>query len=128
MFRLVLMMSFLFGAAAFGQEVAHLSGKQVALHYDFKARLLISRSCLKSSGKFDCDAYRALKRLTLRNLEEKLEGGANPGAVACVAVGGSVVVSVDALKNETSYCKFADGSLVANGSVAARARLNDEAH
>jgi len=105
-------------------EIAMIDGKDYPLYIDKKAGIIINRECHSANGKFDCQAAKALKKASFKTV--KIEGGANPGAVMCAPLGGRVVLSVDARKNETTYCQFPDGSLVANGTITFHARQNDQ--
>lgn len=121
-------LSFVLIAASAGvpvvEDAAFINGKKILLYVDRKAGIIVNHDCRKKDGSLKCSAVKALAKATLKNIT--LEGGANPGAVLCGGLGGQVVLSVDDHKNETSYCQFPDGSLVANGSITFHARKNDQ--
>ncbi|HAZ13667.1 MAG: hypothetical protein A2X86_16295 [Bdellovibrionales bacterium GWA2_49_15] len=121
---LTLLISLASASGAMVEEMAFINGKTIPLFVDQAAGLIIDRYCHKTRGKFDCQAVKALEKASLRDVI--IDGGANPGAVVCLKLGGQVVLSVDVKKNETSYCQFKDGSLVANGSITFHARKNDK--
>ncbi len=120
--------TFIFGLqslalAAKSDEMAVIDGKQYQLYVDAQAGIIISKSCHKKNNKYNCDAFKALKKASFKNVN--ITGGANPGAVMCRPLGGQVVLARDEKKNETTYCQFPDGSLIANGSITFHARQND---
>ena len=87
----------------------------------------MSSSCRRAAG-YSCKAFAALPELTTGMLVPSLMvGGKNPGAVLCSLSHGRVVRGHDLSKNEISLCQFSDQSLITLGSLADRARSNDEA-
>lgn len=106
------------------EEAAFINGKKILLYVDRKAGIIVNHDCRKRDGTLNCHAVKALKKASLKNV--MIEGGANPGAVLCGGLGGIVVLAVDSHKNETSYCRFPDGSVVASGSITFHARKNDQ--
>lgn len=82
--------------------------------------LILSYDCYKANAK--CQALRAFRKLP-EKLSSRLdtEGGKNPGAEYCKEVlKQKVIILVDRDQNESSYCQFADGSLLANSSIEAK--------
>ena len=73
---------------------------------------LISKGCEELQEK--CLAYKNLKKKSDVHLsEEERSGGKNPGAVMCSnKLKGEVLVLLDSNRNENSFCKFSDGSLL----------------
>jgi hypothetical protein len=88
-------------------------------------RLLITSNCLKESGKFDCQAYHALKRASFVTHPVSLVGGIDPGAAMCKAVGGEVVTGLDRRRNQAGFCSFSDGSIVGHDTIHYYASTND---
>ncbi len=88
----------------------------------------ISATCSRKNGQLGCDAYAALKKVSMKTLAGELAGGVEPGAVMCVkALAGKVVLGVDRQRNENSFCQLRDGSMVSLGGLAYHARKNDSA-
>jgi hypothetical protein len=84
--------------------------------------LTISSSCLKKR-KFDCAAFYALKTVKPQPVQD---GGAHPGALICQNLKqAEVVVGTDKDGNQNSFCQFADGSLIDNGSLYYYAQKNE---
>lgn len=89
--------------------------------------LTVSESCRTRDGRLDCEAYRVLSRVRMSLLAKPPAGGQEPGSLLCVALGGRVAMGVDAKKNENSFCRFRDGSIVDNGTIFHYARyVNDK--
>ncbi len=82
-------------------------------------RLLISRSCQKPGGRegeLDCDAYAVIRRKDPPP-EIRFRGGENPGALLCHGLRGQVVWGLDEGRNQTTFCRFKDNSMVSSGSL-----------
>lgn len=115
----MILLTFLF---SFGAHAATftIDGKSVEFVDDSSQRLTINATCKKPQG-FDCDAFTAFRRLKPTKLRTK--HGRNPGAAVCTDVLQALVVTgTDTGGNENTFCLFEDGSMVDNGSLAARAR------
>ena len=123
-FTLTLIISIAKAEISSVDDNAIIKGKTIQLHVDRAAGIIINRYCHKTNGKYDCQAIKALAHASF--VEVIIKGGANPGAIICLKLGGRVVLSVDRDRNENSYCQFKDGSLAASGSIAFHARKNDE--
>ncbi|MBI3558002.1 MAG: DUF333 domain-containing protein [Deltaproteobacteria bacterium] len=97
------------------QQKYRIHGQWVEFIRDEKRHLTLSAACRKQK----CLAYKALAKSSLAGLDEKLEGGAQPGAVICrQQFHGDLQVGQDEDGNETGFCKFKDGSLVGTGSIS----------
>ena len=94
-----------------------IEGAKVEIVRD-RAGLLVDRACSKNSA---CEARKAGEMASNRLVRDRLMGGSNPGAEVCLMVAGRVVIGTDQARNQNSFCRFGDGSLVSNGSLAARA-------
>ena len=106
--------------------VAHFTGAKVTLVEHAGEHLTVSESCEGPRGA-GCQARRALGKLSLRKLDASQARGESDGSLLCERQAeGTVVVGTNARGDENSYCRFKDGSLVDNGSLVWRARLNDE--
>ncbi len=94
-----------------------IDGAKVAfLTFKFDS-LSISSSC-KKGEVLDCAAYAAFKRRETAPLTSAdLEGGKNPGSLRCRKLGGEVKIAVGENLDETSVCKFSDGSIIDCGSL-----------
>lgn len=91
-----------------------IDGKVLHLDTFEKDRLLISKKCAKK-----CKAYKAWQSAAkIKKIETY--GGQNPGSVICKSVGGVSVLAIDQDKNQNSFCKFNDDSVVDNGSLSAK--------
>jgi hypothetical protein len=89
--------------------------------------LTISVSCQKDDKKeFACSAYDAAKRASMKRIPSKLRvGGADPGALVCIAEGGMELIGMYKDSAQDAFCKFKDGSLIGTGSLHYHARQND---
>jgi hypothetical protein len=124
--RTLLLSLLVCGSQAFANEPSfELGGKKVDFYRDEEKHLTISKSCIKSGGKFACQAYSALSKISLSSLSHK-GGGANPGARICTSqLKGEVVIGRDSQGNENSFCRLDDGSLVSSGTLMFYGREND---
>jgi putative hemolysin len=111
-------------ALAGSNQTVRFGDRSVKLFVDMKRGLFISDSCRKSED-FDCDASRALKLASFKKVSGALEGGANPGAMICLSLGGKLLSTLEADKSSTSYCEFKDGSVAASGTLTYYGRKND---
>ena len=102
-----------------------INDQEVEFKADEGASLLLSASCVKASGGYDCAAFRARRKASLRAVTSRLIGGANPGAVICRGLGAEVVNGRDSSGNENSFCRFSDGSMISSGSLVAAGLTND---
>ena len=91
-------------------------GREVFVHVPGR-RLTISRGCRRSEGEFACLAYSSIESARTVRFQPPLDGGANPGSLLCRKIGGNVVIGRDSERNENSFCRFKDGSLVDNGTL-----------
>lgn len=102
----------------------------ISLIHDPKLHLLVSRNCLLQTGENwepnqKCLAIQKLKIASLKTLGTGLLGGANPGAVACLKLGGKIFIALDSHKNQNSVCQFSDSSIVSTGTLHYHAMEND---
>lgn len=105
-----------------------LFGKTTVTFTDFDvSRITISSNCIKNSKVGDCAAIRGLKTVSFKKIERPKFGGANPGALICEQqLHGIVMVGINQnTKNENSFCKLADGSIIDNGTLIFYGRKND---
>lgn len=103
-------------------EFTFLQGK-IAFVTDASAKLTVSADCRQADGSLKCDATRGLKELSWK---KRKKGDRNPGSALCQhQLKGTVVVGKDAAGDESSFCRFPDGSMVDSGSLIYRARKND---
>lgn len=99
------------------KSVLNIDGVKVAFLTLKSHSLSISSSC-KKGEVFDCAAYAAFKRRETAPLNSaELEGGRNPGTLRCRKLGGEVKIAVAENLDETSVCKFSDGSIIDCGSL-----------
>lgn len=121
------MISLLFAITVFSAEMpkteyAFQQGR-IAFVTDEGSKLTVSADCLKDDGSFSCDATKGLKDLSWK---KRKKGDMNPGSALCQKqLKGTVVVGKDAAGDESSFCRFPDGSMVDSGSLIYRARKND---
>lgn len=121
------MISLLLALAAFGAEMPKVEysfqqGK-IAFVTDEANKLTVSADCLKEDGSLQCDAATALKNISWK---KRKKGDENPGSSLCQKqLKAIVVVGKDAAGDESSFCRFSDGSMVDSGSLIYRARKND---
>jgi len=111
-------------------ETFKLNGAEMRFSHHGKLHLLVNADCLIEKNHLwekneKCQAIRKLKEVSLKKLGKALEGGANPGAVACLKVGGKSLIAVDSRSNQNSFCRFEDGSFVSSGTLHFYARQND---
>jgi hypothetical protein len=103
-------------------EFSFLQGKFTFVT-DEANKLTVSSDCLKEDGSLKCDATSGLKNLSWK---KRKKGDENPGSALCQKqLKGTVVVGKDAAGDESSFCRFPDGSMVDSGSLIYRARKND---
>lgn len=118
-----------FPIGSFASSQVFLFGTVKEEFWNFKkARLLVSRHCVSDEKLADCKARGALKKISFKKLDRTLFGGTNPGGLICTQqIGGYVMVGVNAqTKNENSFCRLPDGSIVDNGSLVYYAIQNDK--
>ncbi|MCM2322870.1 MAG: DUF333 domain-containing protein [Oligoflexia bacterium] len=78
-------------------------------------------NCTLKAGAPSCRAALALENTVLKS---GLLSDANPAAILCEKIGGTVKIGVDAKRNENSFCLFGDGSLVSTAALYASALAN----
>ena len=92
----------------------------IIFHVLKSERLKISKTCSVNS-KLDskCEALKSIELVKQTKLSgHELRGGKNPGAVLCKkTLRGKVVFGENRFGGKTSFCKFSDGSLLANDSL-----------
>lgn len=102
-----------------------IHGHKIIFVTDTEMAITVSDNCVKKQN-VDCEAIQALKRLKGLQLEESLlQGGANPGAVACFheKVKGQSVLGTDFQGNQNCFCHFKkDNSYVDCGTLTAYVR------
>jgi hypothetical protein len=116
--------------SAFNLGYAQESQKKIVLslgdkQYEFselKDGGYIDSKCLNE--KKNCEALKALKKLSYKNLpKDWSKGGVNPGSALCrYSVKGKVIIAFDEKGNQNSICIFDDGSFVTNGTLALYAK------
>lgn len=90
-------------------------------------RLVVSKSCEKPDGTLACMAVDTTAPLSWARARRQAgeAGGASPGSHLCEEQRkGTVVMGTDDKGDETSFCRFTDGSMIDNGSLIHRARKN----
>ncbi len=105
-------------------ELFKIEGKTLTMVRVAEQKLLVDRLCWSHAEA--CGALRALPRASLEAVRSELTGGADPGAVVCLHLGGQSVIGTDENHNENSFCRFGDRSLISSGSLHAHARSNDQ--
>ena len=115
-------------SAVAAESVWKIDDKAIQLFEDKEKHWVISKSCRSEQGVLNCDAVRAARKASLSKAAgpHSQDGGANPGARVCETVGGEVVIAVDQDRNERSFCRFGDQSLIESGSLHYHAMRNDE--
>lgn len=95
---------------------------------DRERRLLVSDHCSTQDKVNKCQAVNATRRVSFKRLDRSQFGGAHPGSRICTdQLQGEVLVGVNAkTRNENSFCRFKDGSLIDNGSLLFYAITNDK--
>lgn len=92
---------------------------------DEARQLLISASCRRPDGKFQCEAFSKMKALSWKKRRTG-EGEGNPATHLCEKqMKGVIVVGKNQNGDENTFCRMPDGSLVDGGSIIYRARKND---
>lgn len=93
---------------------SHVEREQMAAYKGPQGeRGWISEKCLGAQG---CEALRVLPTIRVRAVQT--DGGQNPGAVLCSKhLGGTVRIGIDPKGNQQSFCRFADGSMIDNGTL-----------
>lgn len=95
----------------------------IAFVTDESAKLTVSADCLKPNRSLKCEATDGLKNLSWK---KRKKSDRNPGSFLCEAqLKGIVVMGRNAAGDESSFCRFADGSMIDSGSLVHRARIND---
>jgi hypothetical protein len=102
-------------------EKFQIQGKWVSMIRDQSHHFLVSASCFPDQK---CEAILKAKITSLKELAPKFTGGAHPGAVVCHSLGGKSVMAVDQNSNETTFCQFADQSMISNSTLFYHARGN----
>ncbi len=77
--------------------------------------LLISAGCKKADAEFNCLSYSALTKAKV--MKSWPAGGANPGALICKNLQGSIVRGKNERREENSFCKFSDKSMVSSAAL-----------
>jgi hypothetical protein len=117
--------------AAPGESVRTYTFKQKQIEFIDRAgeQLTVSRNCLGKNGALGCAAVKDLAKLSWQTLRAKHPGTQAGGSLLCEEqLKGKVVLGESELGDENAFCRFAkDGSLIDLGSLAHRARQNDEA-
>jgi hypothetical protein len=129
-FRTAEFVYFLFGvtlgiaAEAPTRQVWSIAGSPTVFRFDSVRRTLVDERCATQGPK--CMALRKLPEANLSRLsDDDRDGGKNPGGGLCKKVlGGTVVMGLDADKNQSSFCLFSDGSLIDCGSLYVAAIRN----
>lgn len=119
---------FFVSAIALGSEPTsevttfQVNGAQVRFLDIPKHRMLISEKCVPEMRPFrnlasdlKCQAARATQGKGFKGLV--ISGGQNPGAVICEKLKGQVTYGFDSRKNETTFCRFNDQSMISTGSL-----------
>lgn len=104
----------------------HFASGPVAFTRRAAERLVVSQSCEKPDGTLACTAAETTTPLSWpRARREAAREGTSPGTHLCEEQRkGTVVMATDERGDETSFCRFTDGSMIDNGSLVARARKN----
>ena len=93
--------------------------------YIAKSRLRLSSECLKKND-LSCAAYAATQKASLKAVKDKLAAQAEPGSMICRQLGGQVLLARNEKKDELTFCRFTDGSLVSGGTLQYYGMKNDE--
>ncbi len=125
------------GAPLVELQTLKINQKEVQLIHHTTQHLLVSTHCLIQKNNNwtrneNCEAIKKLKNASLHGLhrlhglKNALAGGANPGAIVCLQLGGRSLVSLDSKSNQNNVCQFADGSIISSGTLHYHARQNDD--
>ena len=77
----------------------------------------VSASCARPTGELQCQAMDALRGgKTIQLAGNELNGGANPGAIACRKMGRTNTTGRGP-GGEDGFCEFPDGSFVSTGAL-----------
>ena len=79
-------------------------------------KLEIESKCAKKNGIYDCLAAKS-DSLPKVNTVEVGFGNYHPAANYCNEIDGKNLIAVDYLKDEVSFCRFSDGSMVKSWSL-----------
>ena len=79
-------------------------------------KLEIDSKCAKKNGIYDCLAAKS-DSLPKVNTVEVGFGNYHPAANYCNEIDGKNLIAVDYLKDEVSFCRFSDGSMVKSWSL-----------
>lgn len=117
-----------FGSSVWASSQIYSFGQVDVEFWNFETeRITISNHCVKDSQLADCEAIRGLKIVSFKRIERAKLGGPNPGALLCEQqLNGFVIVGIDkSSKNEGSFCKLPDSSIVDNGTLIYYSLMND---
>jgi hypothetical protein len=129
-FALMILSSEARGNPAVEIEPYKINGTEVELIHHPNRHLLVSTNCLIKKNNIwikneNCEAIKKLKHLSLKRIKGSLSGGVNPGAVACLDLGGKSLLALDSKSNQNSVCQFKDRSIASSGTLHYHARQND---
>ena len=70
----------------------------------------VDESCLKKQDS--CEALKAYLKKPVASKEKKSSLSGHPASQHCSAIGGKVLILMDAEKNQYNYCQFSDNTMV----------------
>ena len=106
-------------ASAFQNEVwINEQGQQVGFLYYPNENVRISAQCRTAAGQFVCDAMRFMRSgMPVEIARRALDGRTSAGVKVCQRMNQPIVIVHNSVGSEDSFCRFPDGSLVANGAL-----------
>jgi hypothetical protein len=106
-------------ASAFQNEVwINEQGQQVGFLYYPNENVRITAQCRTAAGQFVCDAMRFMRSgLPVEIARRALDGRTSAGVKVCQRMNQPIVIVHNSVGSEDSFCRFPDGSLVANGAL-----------
>jgi hypothetical protein len=93
-----------------------IDGKNVEFFNFEKDRIRTSKDCGQDVKKLKCIAIDKLTSKKSMGQDVKFSDQ-NPGALICEHLEGKVVIGTDSSRNQNSFCKFNDNSMIDNGSL-----------
>ncbi len=93
-------------------------GQKMDFIYYTGPRVRISAMCRQPNGQLTCDAIRQVRQGMPVELDSRdLNAGISAGTKACRKLNMSLVSGHDTKGNEDGFCRFPDGSMIANGVI-----------
>lgn len=120
--------SFYFPKASFGAESWKFSFGEDRFDRSSEDAPLLNLRCQELlNSKKACRAEEVLKEASIDQIRNQwAKTSANPGAILCENLKGSVRIGKSSEGNENAFCEFSDGSRTSCGSLLAAAIKKDK--